>query len=216
MTYGELKQQVATRLNRPDLLTAVPPSTVAIIPSMVADRIRFYQKALYAPSETLDYSITCIPGQSIYPFAPYPSLVNVQSVLNVRLLLGVWIPLTRAPWYEELLAVDVVNPPFQTLPAYWATYGETLRLYPTPGQPYPLELMVSAAPPEPVNDSATNFWTDKAATLLIEATCADICRLVLNDEARATQHQWATEREAKSLRDYTARLRGPFMIQPHL
>lgn len=216
MTLADLQQQIATRLNRPDLLQAVAPSTIAIIPATISDRIRFYQKALFSPSEQLDYSITCIPGQSIYSLQNYPSLKNVQAILGVRLLQSVWLPLSRVNWYEQILWVDVVNPPFQSLPAWWATYGQTLRVYPTPGAPYPLELMCNAAVAEPVLPTDENFWTDQAATLIMEATCADICRLFINDEARATQHQWATEREAKTLRDYTGRLRGPMIVQSYL
>lgn len=219
MNYGDLKQSISTRLNRPDLLTPIPPSTQAIIPTLVQDRILFLQKKLYSPSEQLDYSITCIPHQGIYNLqtSVYPSLNNVQTIFYVRLLYGsVWRPLTRVDWYTDLLDSDVLQPAFVSLPSYWATYGQTLRLYPQPDNPYPLELTCSTAPPAPVADTDTNFWTDQGQTAVIESVCADICRLVLNDDARATQHEFASQREMHELLTYTQRLRGPARIRPHI
>ena len=46
MDYAALQQRVATDLNRPDLLAPVPPSTEALIPSRIQDRIAFFSKAL--------------------------------------------------------------------------------------------------------------------------------------------------------------------------
>ena len=216
MNLGELKQQIATRLNRFDLLTAVPPSTIPIIPAMVSDRILFFQRSLYSPSQTTDYSIVCIPGLNQYPLNVYPALVNVQSITNIRLLLNnIWIQLRWEPFYSQFLEVDVINPPLQTLPSRWHVRGQMLRIFAAPNQPYPLELTCSAAPPEPATDIDSNWWTLSAATLLIEACCAEICRTTLNDDARSTQHEYAAQRENRSLQDYTRRLRGPLRMRPY-
>lgn len=212
VTYNELQQRIATRLNRPDLLLPVAPALTAVIPDLVQDRILYYQKALYAPSEVLDYSITTIPSQSIYFLS-----TGMQALFRVRLLLvNIWIPLTRVDFYSDILMADVLSPPFITLPSYWATYGQTIRLYPTPNLPYPIEIMGNASPPAPVNPNDDDFWTEEAATLIIEAACADICRLVLNDEERANRHQLAVGREQHSLLEWSQRLRGPTQIRPWL
>jgi hypothetical protein len=217
MNYGDLLQNIAMRLNRPDLLAVVPPATQAVIPTFVQDRIAFYQKALYSPSEQLDYSITCIPNQSIYAFENYPLLKGVQWIAGVRLLLNnIWIPLSHVDWYSDLLAADVLQPAFVSLPSYWATYGETIRFYPNPDQSYPIELQACLSPPAPVAPTDVSFWTEKAATLIIEAACSDICAAVLNDDERAARHALLTKREADSLQSWTVRLRGASQVRPYL
>lgn len=223
MTYLELKQNIAyQRLNRPDLLTPIPPSPAAIIPTYVLDRIGYYQKACFQPSEQLDYSITAIPGQSTYSLRTYPNLKATQNIVKIRLLLNtIWIPLTRVDWYQDILDADVLNPPFQTIPSYWATYNATIRLYPTPNLPYPLELMSNLSPPAPVADTDVNFWTAEvdengAASLIIRSACAEICREFLNDIPRAEQFQFGVAREAQSLFDLTGRMRGPSQTRPYL
>ena len=216
MTLADLKQSIATRLNRPDLLTPIAPSTQAVIPTFINDRILYLQKKLYSPSEQLDYSIVCIPGQGIYSLQSpiYPALNNVQTIFYVRLLYGsVWRPLQRVDWYTDILDSDVLQPAFVSLPSYFSTFGQTLRLYPQPDNAYPLEICGNIAPPAPVKDTDSNFWTDQAQTAVIEAVCCDICRLVLNDDARASQHEFASQREQHELLAYTQRLRGPARVR---
>lgn len=212
MNYGDLQQAVANRLNRPDLLTLVPPATQPVIAAFVQDRILYYQKAAYAPAEQLDYSITCVPSQNTYLLP-----AGTQAVNYCRLLLSnIWLPLTRADWLTDVLAVDLINPPFVTLPSYYVTIGQSLRLYPAPSAAYPLELLVYAAPPAPAATTDTNFWTNEAQTLIIESACADILNLVVKDDTAAARHYLATAREERSLLEYTQRLHGPSRIRPHL
>lgn len=218
MNYLQLRQSVADRLNRPDLLTVIPPAIVSPIYDFTQDRIQYYQKALYAPSEQLNYDITTIPHQSEYTFNHYPGLANLQTVLFVRLLQGtqIWIPLTRVQWYSEILQADVLQPSFVSLPSYWATYGQTIRLYPTPNQSYPLELLCNAGPPAPVTDTDDNFWTEEASPLIIRSTCAELCNEYLNDTVRGALFDRNTQRESDSMKVYTTRLRGPLAIKPYL
>ncbi len=215
MNYGELKQRVSDRLNRPDLLLPIPPNTdplAAPIPQFVQDRILFYQKALYAPSDQLDYSITTIPSQSIYMIPD-----GQHSITGIRFLLtNIWIPLVRANWYQDILEADVLQPPFITLPAYFAQKGQTIRLYPTPAFALPLEINGNNSPPAPQQDTDENYWTQEAQTLIIEATCADLLRLHINDPAAADQHEAVVTREAHAQVLYTQRLKGPAQIRMHM
>lgn len=207
MNYGQLKAAVQQRLlQRTDL-------SATVIPGFVQDRILYYQKALYAPSEQLDYSVSLITGQSIYPLP-----VGTQTVLGARFLLGgtIWIPMVRAPWLKDVLAADVLNPPFESVPTYYCPMGQTLRIYPTPVTVYPLELYINASPPAPVLDTDENWWTREAQTLIIEATCADICRLYLNDDEQAMRHDLATAREHAALAGYTMNLKGPGLIRGYM
>ncbi len=209
MTYLELQQAIAGRLNRPELLTPIPPATTAIIPDFVQDRVTYYQKKCFAPSEQLDYSITTIASQNTYPMPTW-----TQAIRGVRLLLGsIWIPLTRADWYWDMLISDALNPPFVTLPAYWRQFGQAIRLYPTPNIAYPLELMSNASPPAPVDPADSNFWTNEARTLIIVASMVEICEQQLSDFDRADRLRRPLAREEQSMLDYTRQLEGPSQIR---
>jgi hypothetical protein len=222
--YSELKNRIAGELNRFDLLIPIAPNPNAVIPTFVEDRIGYYQKSLFSPSDQLDYSITTVPGQSIYPIPD-----GMQSLFHVRLMLGgnaglggggIWLPLQRTK-YEYILDNDVISPAFETLPWCYATYGDTIRIFATPDNAYPLELMGNLSPPPPVAETDQNYWTDDgprgAATLVILATCADICRRTIHDFARADQYEaLATTRENASLQEIHQRLEGPTILQGYL
>lgn len=211
MNYQQLQERVANDLNRFDLLTAVPPSTVPVISTMIQDRIAFMSKALFAPSAQLDYTITTIRAQNIYPLP-----AGMQCLTGIRLMLGsVWIPIARTS-YEAILASDVVNPPFITLPSVFAQRGTTFRLFATPDRNYPLELQSNNSPPPPVDATDFNFWTDdgptEAATLIAAAACAEILRRVINDVPRADQFDALRGREEASLQELAIRLEGPMVL----
>ena len=224
MNYQQLLDRVADELNRYDLLAPLPPAKTAIIPTQVGDRIEFFCKSLFSPSEQLDYSITTIAGQSSYPIPR-----GLQSIVSVRLLLsgvqqslgagGVWLPLPRKR-YEYILANDILSPPFRTLPWCFAQFGDTIRIFATPDNAYPLELMANLSPPPPVNPTDENYWTDDgprgAATLIIVSACAEICRRVLHDYERADQYQALVAREEPSLQQVAQRLDGPMEIVGYL
>ncbi len=225
MNLLALQQRVAGELNRFDLLQPLPPDPFPVIPTYIDDRIGFYQKALFSPSNQLDYSITCIPGQSTYPIPR-----GLQSIVHVRLLLngmqgtlgsgGVWLPLPRKR-YEYILNNDILSPAFQTLPWCYAQYGDTIRIFATPDNAYPLELMCNESPPAPEAPTDENYWTDDgprgAATLIILSACADICRRVIHDFERADQYQaLVTARESPSLQEVSQRLEGPMAVEGYL
>jgi len=221
--YSLLQNRIAGDLNRFDLLAPIPPNPLAVIPTIVEDRISYYCKSLFAPSDQLDYSITTIPGQNMYPLP-----AGMQCVYKIRLMYGsgvlgsggVWLPLQRTRW-EYILNNDVLTPSFQTLPWCWAQFGEMIRLFATPDNAYPLELMGNLSPPAPVDATDDNFWTDEgpkgAATLIILATCADICRRTIHDYARADQYEaLATVREQQALQEVHQRLEGPVVLEGYM
>jgi hypothetical protein len=215
LDYAGLQQRVATDLNRPDLLLPVPPSTIAVIPEKIQSRIAYFSKSLFAPSAQLDYSITTVAHQNIYPI---PS--GMQSLTNVRFMLGsIWLPVIRVP-YELILAVDVINPPFVSIPSMFAQRGLTFRLFATPDRGYPLELECNLSPPPPVTGTDVNFWTNDGpndgGNLIVPATCEEICRRVLNDIPRADQYMVARIREETALQDMALRMEQPLQMQGYL
>ncbi len=213
--YATLKNLVAMELvNRFDLLTPVPPSPLALIPAKIQDRIATYQKSLFLTSEQLDYSVQAIAGRSIYPVP-----AGTQSILNIRLMLGsIWIPIRRVS-YEYILAQDVINPPFRTIPSDFAQFGDTFRLYPTPDTNYPLELMCNLSPPPPAADNDINFWTmidgTAAGTLILKAACAEICFGAIADPQRGALFAARAKEEEDSLTQRAERMAGPLFIEAY-
>lgn len=210
MTYEELKDQVAFRLNREG------DSRISqAISQFATDRIRYFQTKLYWPSEEITTSaVTLVAGQASYALTDDP--LQIQKILLVRILLGSsWIPMTRADSFEELLTWDATSPSIQSVPAYWALLGNNFRVYPAPNQVYSIQLTVQSRFAEPASDATENFWTTDAATLIIESVCADICLLFLNDEPRALRHAAAAKREKQMLDNQSMTLLGPLTVRPY-
>lgn len=166
MTWQELLTAVAFRLNRPDL-----PSD--FVREMALERVSFYGPQIFQPAERTDDSITTQPGQYFYQL---PS--GTQRVNFVRILYGgIWIPVTLVDQYNDILMVDVLQPPFTSVPVSLAkVYGNQIRLFPTPNAQYPVELTLMGTPPAPTDDNDdTNFWVTDGQVLEINATMLAIC-----------------------------------------
>lgn len=166
MTWAELQSAIAFRLNRTDL-------PADFILEMLLERADFYGPQIFEPAEVTNYDIVTQPGQFFYRLPNGTQAVNYVRVLYN----GIWIPVTIAKHYDDILASDPLQPPFTSLPvSLCRVYGNQLRLFPTPNQQYPVELtmMQTIAAPTDENDS-TNFWVTDGRMLLINATCAEIC-----------------------------------------
>ena len=71
-------------------------------------------------------------------------------------------------------------------------------------------------PPGPPADDATNFWTTAAQSLVINGTCAEICRVYTHDEQGIKDYGDAELREIVSLGSKTIRLRNGIRTRPYL
>ena len=179
-TWGDLKSQIAFRLNRTDL----PPPFVQ---QMAVERIDFWGPQVLFPAEvTNDDTITNV-GQQFYPLPR-----GTQKVRYVRVLYGgIWIPVYPADDYADILYADPLQPPFTSLPVtLYAVLGNQIRLFPTPDGQYPVELTIDQTIVEPKGtdtdpngDTDTdNFWVRDGRMLLINSTCSEICREYLDIE----------------------------------
>lgn len=171
LSWIDLRNSIKFRLNRDNL-----PDEFVL--EMAQERVDFYGPQLFAPAPTTDYSIITQPGQFFYRLP-----AGTQEVNYVRVLYnGIWIPVQLADHYEEILANDPLQPPFTTLPVTLAkVYGNQIRLFPTPNGQYPVELTMMATVAAPTDDNdSTNFWCNDGRILLINATCAQICREYLD------------------------------------
>lgn len=179
--------------------------------SLSADRCYYYANAFFFASERTDTSLILTPGQQSYPLP-----AGVLDVLMARLNLnGTWIPMQRVE-YRELLYMDVIQPPTTSVPFYYSIFGRLFRMFPAPDQVYQVELTAEAQPLPPRDLTDSNFWTNEGFTLIVEATCEDICRLFLNDIPRANAHGQARQREYLNLVGQSLRLEGPIQVRGHI
>jgi hypothetical protein len=175
-TWGDLKTQIAFRLNRTDL----PPQFVQ---QMAVERIDFWGPQVLFPAEVTNNDTITNNGQQFYPL-PRGS----QKVRYVRVLYGgIWIPVFPADDYADILYADPLQPPFTSLPVtLYAVLGNQIRLFPTPNGNYPVELTIDQTIVEPqgntADQDATNFWVTDGRMLLINSTCSEICREYLDIE----------------------------------
>lgn len=210
MNWGELLQAIPYRLNRDDL----PPDFVL---EMALERISFYSPLLFLPAETVNYSITLQPGQQFYQLPE-----GAQNIRYVRVLYnGIWQVVPPRP-YREILDMDVLQPPFTTLPvSAWATLGNQLRIYPAPDQQYPLELTMWGLIPPPTDPSdTTNFWVLDGRVLLINSTCGEICRerldIAIPNSPRIAAFDRNTAEALEMLQTQVLQFGGPVIMRQWL
>ncbi len=182
---------------------------------MAGERITIAGPEIFQPSEVTNNDIVTTPGQFFYPL---PS--GTQKVNAIRVLYNsVWIPVTLADRYTDILYSDPLQPPFTSLPVTLAkVYGQNLRLFPTPDGQYPVELTMERTPPAPTNDQDdTNFWVTDGRVYLINATMLEICKEYLDlanpNSPRIAKLETSTEQARLALLSTALNVDGPFIMR---
>jgi hypothetical protein len=205
-TYADLVNRVLFLLNRQG-----DPLITQAATDLSKDRCYYYANSFFFASEKTDTSLILNPGQQSYPLP-----AGVLDVLVARYNLnGTWIPMERTD-YRNLLYMDVNQPPTTSTPFYWAIFGRMFRMFPAPNQVSTVELTAETQPLPPRLPDDSNFWTNEAFSLIVAATCEDICRTFLNDIPRAEAHATVRDREYKNMNGQTIRLIGPIQVRGHL
>jgi len=192
-TYLDLQNEVASRLIRTDLSNEIK--------THIQERCLHYGKEFFYSAEIVDNSITTVGGQRYYPLP-----IRWADVRSVQVLSGVWIPMTRRPHLEINSSDNLVNA-LQTLPSVWCMHGGALRIWPC-GPGYNLQLNMNTSPAPPVNNADDNFWTEDAQTLIIAATCEQICSQVISDPVREEKFKTVRIDEERSLASKSIREAG--------
>jgi hypothetical protein len=176
-SWGDLKSfqngGIPFRLNRTDL-------SPQFVQQMCVERIDFWGPQVLYPSEVVNTDIVTNIGQQFYPLPR-----GTQKVRFVRVLYGgIWIPVFLADHYDDILYADPQQPPFTSLPVtLCSVLGNQIRFFPTPNGNFPVELTMEQTIVEPTQDTDTdNFWVNDGRMLLINSTCAEICREYLDIE----------------------------------
>jgi hypothetical protein len=147
---------------------------------MAVERIDFWGPQVLYPSEVVNTDIVTNQGQQFYTLPR-----GTQKIRYIRVLQNsIWIPVFLADHYDDILYADPQQPPFTSLPVTLAAVlGNQLRLFPTPDGNFPVELTMDQTIVEPTDDDDTdNFWVNDGRMLLINSTCAEICREYLDIE----------------------------------
>jgi len=163
-TWGDFLSSIPDRLTRDDL-------SADFVEGIANEQITLYGPQLFAPSEQTTY-ITTQPGEF---FTNLPA--GFQQLTYCRVLQGgIWIPVSIAQRYTDILDVDVQQPPFTSLPvSLCRVFGNQFRLYPTPNVSYQVELTIFGTILGPTDPSdATNFWVNDGIVFLRAATCLAI------------------------------------------
>src|SRR5215469_15343346 len=173
MTWQDFLTSIPFRLNRDDL-------PADFVEEMANEQITLFGPQLFSPSEQTQYFNTQA-GQNIYPLpAGFQRLTYVRVQFN-----GIWIPVTIAQNYQQILNVDPLQPPFLSLPvSLCRVYGLQLRLFPTPNNIYPVELTMLGTVMGPTDpQDTTNFWVNDGNVFLRAATCLAICQEYLDQNS---------------------------------
>jgi hypothetical protein len=204
-TWADVKTQIAFRLNRSNL----DPSYIQLMAEERADMIA---SESWYPSQQTNTDITTEFGQYMYLLPK-----GTVNILMVRFLLTqVWIPLTRARRYEDILLADPVQPPFTAIPSTARAFGRLLRLFPTPNGQYPLELSLERRIDIPTDDQdAESFWVNEGRAWIINRTAEHIAREYLRDPDRANNHKMAADDAEDKLTEITHARNGPHIMEPH-
>lgn len=204
--WADVKDTIAFRLNRPNY-------NRDFIQLMCEERANVLSAQGFFPQEQTDTSITTNAGQYMYLLAR-----GMVEVRMARLMLngGVWIPLTRARSYEDILIADPLQPPFTAIPSTAKVFGRMIRLWPTPNAQFPLELTVVRRADIPTDDTdATSFWVDEGRTLIVNEVCKHIAAEVLHQPDWASQFG-ASGTEASDAIEVISNVRnGPHISQPY-
>lgn len=204
--WADVRDQIAFRLNRRNL-------DRGYIQLMAEERADVMAADGFYPSQQTSMQITTEPGQYFYTLPK-----GIVTIMMVRFLLTqVWIPLTMARSYEDILIADPVQPPFTAIPSTARVFGRLLRLFPTPNSQYPLELTVERRVDIPSDDNdIDSFWVNEGRALIINRTCEHIARELLRDPDRADQYRISGDEARDAMDEITHTRNGPTVVARYL
>ena len=216
--YAYIIAEVTGRLNRNDLDDPTASPAITTARKFIQARILYYQREVFYASQFTDLSKSTSIGS---PWVDLLTGWNDLSMVRIKQSGTQWIPLHGPVDYNSLVVQETQVTPTQSLPTQWARYNnpstglQAIRLYPTPNLVYPLEFTMDKPPAAPVANADSNFWTQDAAELIIEAAIEALCKRQINNPMRGQTAQEAKNDELRSLFSKTLRASGTIQIQPH-
>lgn len=188
-----------------------------IIPREIELRVEHYQNEFFYPGPQ-----TITVDDAGAPLTTFPNVLFYQIPFTLLTLScvrmtygGSWVELYRES-IETLLQMDVNIPEVLSPPTNYAVQANRVRLYPCPGDIYPLEFTGQGRIPAPVDDEDINFWTYEAALLIRHSVTAEIRRSKIGDLERAAISEAAAERERLRLQGITSATESTGVVKGYL
>jgi hypothetical protein len=155
---GDLKSRIILETVRDDLADDLAAGLNQVIASAIDDYE--YERWWFNESVT---TVPCVPG---VPSIPYPSIARRIDTIRCQIG-GVRYAMTMRDldWIEAAYST-----PQSGQPTDWAPYLQTVQLWPTPNQAYPLllELVIQVQPAlDYTVNTSSNTWTNEGADLIV-------------------------------------------------
>lgn len=157
-TLAILKARIASEIARGNLTTQIA--------NAITTAISVYQKERFRFNETLPLAavtFNTVVGQPYYSGAaptitPVTSLPNLQKIDYLNIVIGNTVQQLTKIDPEEIRLLNFANTQ-SGQPLNWAWEGETIMLYPTPADVYPITIGAFFQYPAPATDADVgNRW----------------------------------------------------------
>src|SRR5262245_52679630 len=188
--FGDLKAQIANDLRRSNL-----PSEIQ---TAVLDAIRDHETERFWWNETAIYTLDTIAGQEEYTIALQPPILEFIKIDWLRAQVGnTWYDVIRYPMddIERLYSSPSSGQPYD-----FGYHGNTIRLYPTPDNVYPIRISGHYRLIELVNDADSNEWTNAGKNLIRYSALKRLYLYPIRDREQVQMAEGAEQRELDYLR----------------
>ena len=204
-TYGGIIAQVANDLARSNINAEIGDEINAAVRDYDTKRVWF--------NETRDLTFSTVAAQDFYTVtdnANIPNLIRIDGMFSTLGTSDKWI-------VEPMDAVQMerMSPPNdRSRPAWYAYFGQTIRLWPIPDTVYTIRVLGWYRLAELANDSDTNIWTEHAASLLRLSAKRRVLANVIQDYEGAAAVQQLEDEAWRAIDRETILRRGAGLVTP--
>ena len=206
-TLADMKSRIADELARNDL--------AAPIASAIADAIGAYQTERFFFNESRDLcTFNTVVGQQFYGASDHALIPDILAIDYVAITVGSIVSLMSAARPAAL--EDLGNAGTQRGEPYaYAWYDRKLRLYPPPGQVYPVRIAGHFRLGAPASDlEAGNVWMVEAERLIRSRAKYELAIHWLKDGELATTMAASVTEALDQLKARTNRQTATGIVQP--
>jgi hypothetical protein len=207
-TLGAMKSTIADEIRRDDLAAQIAQAIATAIAHY--QRTRFYFTEARGPIVTFNTEA----GRQDYGFSDNANIPDMLAFDYVAITVGSRVSMLQA-WRPEVIEDLTNNQAAIGEPYAWCWYDRLIRLYPIPGQVYPVRFPGHVKRAGPASDSeAGNLWMTEAESLIRSRAKWELAVHVLNDPGLAAAMSAAMGEAEAELKGVTARKTGTGCIIP--
>ena len=181
----------------------------------IQDAIAHYEVERFWFNQFRDRTFTTVAGQEFYGQADHADIPNILEFDAVTLTVGTtrW-PLTKIGYIQlEQWNADAAS---RGQPTHYAYWGQQIRLYPVPDNPYEIRLSGLFKLPTLVADGDQSAWTKEAEELIRHRAKSLLYSQYLRDDANAGRAAALEAATHERLSTTTARRLAAGDIRPSL